>query len=145
MLIANDVDVNATDASGMKAYDLAADYPAIQRALLLSGRLDAATKVTMAGVCLVWRSLVCLVWRIGLSGPYTSHQLVRGLFRSLQLVHAPSSLCVVSLSCARSPQPFAAIQEVPLLSLYLSLSLSLSLSWSLKCVRDDLSCLCQVF
>jgi hypothetical protein len=47
MLIANDVDVNATDASGMKAYDLAADYPAIQRALLLSGRLDAATKVTV--------------------------------------------------------------------------------------------------
>ena len=52
-LIANDVDVNATDASGMKAYDLAAHHPAIQRALLLSGRLDAATKVTMAGVSLV--------------------------------------------------------------------------------------------
>ena len=47
MLIANDVDVNATDASGMKAYDLAAKYPAIQRALLLSGRLDAAIKVTV--------------------------------------------------------------------------------------------------
>jgi len=53
MLIANDVDVNATDASGMKAYDLAAKYPAIQRALLLSGRLDAVTKVTMARVSLV--------------------------------------------------------------------------------------------
>ena len=62
MLIANDVDVNATDASGMKACDLAVNYPAIQRALLLSGRLDAATKVTVTGVCLA----LC----IGLSGTY---------------------------------------------------------------------------
>ena len=47
LLIAHDVDVNATNAAGRNSYELAAKYPAIQRALLLSDRLNADTKVTI--------------------------------------------------------------------------------------------------
>jgi len=54
MLIAKDVDVNATDATGVNAYDVAVMYPTIQRALLLSGRLSVTTKVTVPRVSLVW-------------------------------------------------------------------------------------------
>ena len=46
LLIDKDVDVNAKDGDGKTAYDLAGTHEEIQRALLLSGRLDGATKVT---------------------------------------------------------------------------------------------------
>jgi len=45
LLIAHDVNVNATDARGNTSYELAAKYRGVQHLLLLSGRLNVETKV----------------------------------------------------------------------------------------------------
>ena len=124
MLIANDVDVNASDASGMKAYDLAAHYPAIQRALLLSGRLDAATKVTVARVS--------LVLRIRLLGPSTTLQLVRPTFPCTKRpVCRVFVLCTHATTLRSHPGSALAVS----VSVYVSVSVSVSVMVFEVCER----------